>query len=135
MLFKRFVLYFKEKAHAITDISDPKKSSVLNFPLIQFKEPSHQMTQVKSFMKDIPIDRYCLDENEKSFLTPREMKCLLLISQGVRASNVAKELGVSPKTVGAYLSKVCQKMSCQSRHEVVEAFLDYKNKWFLSHAD
>jgi DNA-binding CsgD family transcriptional regulator len=48
-------------------------------------------------------------------LTPREVEVLTLIARGARAADVARRLGISPKTAGTHIERIYTKTGSSSR--------------------
>jgi DNA-binding CsgD family transcriptional regulator len=57
-------------------------------------------------------------------LTPHEWRIATMVSEGMRNSEVAAQLYVSPRTVEYHLSKVFRKLGLTSRTELAAAMLD-----------
>jgi DNA-binding NarL/FixJ family response regulator len=57
-------------------------------------------------------------ENPTPFLTPREKEVATLAALGLSNEEIAKELGISVKTVKAHLSLVFQKLGVKRRSEL-----------------
>ena len=51
-------------------------------------------------------------------LTPREQEVLRLIARGYAYKEIARRLGISPKTVEHHVSSVLRKLQLSSRHEL-----------------
>jgi RNA polymerase sigma factor (sigma-70 family) len=56
-------------------------------------------------------------EEDLEVLTPREREVLRLIARGYAYKEVARQLGVSVKTVESHVSSVLRKLQLSSRHE------------------
>lgn len=54
-------------------------------------------------------------------LSPRERECLEWASRGKSSTDIGEILGISPRTVDAYLEKTCGKMKVRTRIEAVVA--------------
>jgi DNA-binding NarL/FixJ family response regulator len=52
-------------------------------------------------------------------LTPRELQVLQRFAQGLRASQIAEELVISPKTVASHVQRVLAKLGAHSRAQAV----------------
>ena len=51
-------------------------------------------------------------------LTPREREVLRLIARGYAYKEVARDLGISVKTVESHVSSVLRKLQLSSRHQL-----------------
>ena len=52
-------------------------------------------------------------------LTPREHEILLLVEQGLTSKQIARDLGISPKTVEYHRGHLMRKYEAQNMTEVV----------------
>jgi DNA-binding NarL/FixJ family response regulator len=52
-------------------------------------------------------------------LTAREREVLELLTEGLREPEIARRLGITPKTVGAHVEHILQKLKVRSRTEAV----------------
>jgi len=52
-------------------------------------------------------------------LTPQQNACLQALAQGFGIKKIAKNLGLSPRTVEHYLNAVKSKLNCSSRSELI----------------
>jgi DNA-binding NarL/FixJ family response regulator len=57
-------------------------------------------------------------EPELDQLTPREQEVLRLIARGYAYKEIARRLGISPKTVEHHVSSVLRKLQLSNRHEL-----------------
>ena len=55
---------------------------------------------------------------ELAQLTPREREVLRLIARGYAYKEVARDLGISAKTVESHVSSVLRKLQLSSRHQL-----------------
>jgi DNA-binding NarL/FixJ family response regulator len=53
-------------------------------------------------------------------LSPREREVLRLIARGYTYKEVAKDLGISAKTVESHVSSVLRKLQLSTRHELTK---------------
>lgn len=58
------------------------------------------------------------------YLTNRELECLRLTVKGYTAKKIARELGLSFRTVEEYLNNVRSKMGASSKSELIEMTID-----------
>ncbi len=52
-------------------------------------------------------------------LTPREMEVLRLLAAGWSNSDIARELCITPKTVGNHLTSIFSKLGVQNRNQAL----------------
>lgn len=114
-LLKRFIIQFQENAKSI------------------LKEAAHHKLTIPNKFFDAP-KLYCLKEvNRKLFLnlpdniefTARELDCVKLLAKGYTQKMIAKELGISIRTVETHLNHAKDKTQTNSRGELAKYFLDY----------
>jgi DNA-binding CsgD family transcriptional regulator len=55
----------------------------------------------------------------KSTLTPRQIDCLRLLSEGLTAMMIADKLSLSTHTVNKYFSEVCRRLKVRTRTQAV----------------
>lgn len=61
--------------------------------------------------------------NEKPILITKELLILKLFSEGLLRDEVAKEIGVAPKTLRVYLSVIYEKLGCKKLHQAIVWYL------------
>jgi DNA-binding NarL/FixJ family response regulator len=76
------------------------------FVLDAFADPAHRAAPTPSF--DPELDQ----------LTPRERQVLRLIARGYTYKDIARELGISTKTVERHVSAVLRKLQLANRYEL-----------------
>jgi DNA-binding NarL/FixJ family response regulator len=54
-------------------------------------------------------------------LTPRELSVALRLADGARSSEIAEELGISPKTVDTHRANVLKKLSLRHNVDIARA--------------
>jgi DNA-binding NarL/FixJ family response regulator len=77
---------------------------------------------------DAPWDTYLVPatgEQRLSVLTPRERQVFELVARGVTHREIAEQLGIGKKSVDTYRARLYQKLSINSRAELVEIALKY----------
>jgi DNA-binding NarL/FixJ family response regulator len=57
--------------------------------------------------------------DEGPYLTPREEEVVRLVAEGKTNKAIARELGISPRTVEGHLNHVFDRLGLQSRTELV----------------
>ena len=55
-------------------------------------------------------------------LSPQQTKCVLLLAQGQSNKQIAKALGLSPRTIEHYLLQIRWLLHCDSRKELLTLF-------------
>lgn len=137
-LLKRFCLYFSDKATPlIKKAKDPRN-------LIQTYQPCTTQDAKNVLAKNLEDFDVFLQEtqpkklrfvlpntNADIALTYREMLCIKGVHAGKSAKEIAKELGLSDRTVEARLEKVRYKLNVNSRLEIIKLFADFDFKTIL----
>jgi len=59
------------------------------------------------------------------FLSERERLCLFHLCKGYTMKEIAKIIGLSPKTIETYIDRAKQKLNCQNKAELIAAFLKH----------
>lgn len=80
------------------------------------------------------IESKCLEKNcyylgdrfPDTYFTRRELECLIELSKGKTISKTATTLGISSRTVEFYVKKLREKLSCQSKPELLEKVAEYE---------
>lgn len=52
-------------------------------------------------------------------LSIRQLHCLKLVAEGLSSPEIARALGISPRTVDDYLGEVCLKLGVRNRAQAV----------------
>jgi two-component system, NarL family, nitrate/nitrite response regulator NarL len=60
-----------------------------------------------------------------TYLTPRELQCLRLITAGLHTGEMARRLGVSPTTIRSHVQAVLTKLNAHSRTEAASLAIRY----------
>ncbi|WP_189134720.1 response regulator transcription factor [Wenjunlia tyrosinilytica] len=64
-----------------------------------------------------------MDQHRSGQLSPRELEILLLVAHGMSDSEVSVALSISPRTVGAHLTNIREKLCARNRTHLVERAL------------
>lgn len=67
-----------------------------------------------------PVD---VGQDRAARLSPRELEILLLVAHGMSDCEISAALSISPRTVGAHLSKIREKLCAKNRTHLVERAL------------
>lgn len=57
------------------------------------------------------------------YLTAREEECSLLLLEGMTLKEIAKILGLSPRTVEFYLKNIKTKLNCRTKFHMMRALI------------
>lgn len=120
---KRFMLYFKDKACETIDaisqyrIKLPKKESSSISHLDALKNC------VNCFNGLTAIDKYYVSNSRSDvYLTKREMECLQWYGNGKTAEEIGIILGLSRRTVEAYLTQAKNKVNSYKKGQIISSF-------------
>lgn len=118
-LIKLFVQYFKDKSKNMVDkLSDnPYIFEEFNQGFV-FEHARIPCTD--ELVTKIEAER--LIENYK--LSPREMQCMKLLSQGKSTKEIARDLELSPNTVQFYINNLKDKVNCRKVAEVIKLYYE-----------
>ena len=79
----------------------------------------------KEFLRQTNIERYyLLNQEHDIYLTKREAECAVCAIEGATAKQVAKQLGISFRTVESHLQKIKAKLNCDTKDQLVETLID-----------
>lgn len=56
---------------------------------------------------------------EEAIFTPRQLEILRLVEQGLKYKQIAIQLFISPKTVGAHMLKMCSMVGAHNRRQLL----------------
>lgn len=127
-LFKRFILYFRDKAHAIlkkasaNKIFLPEKQIITNRKLniIDISENTRQ-----EFINKTSIEKFfILNKEGNLYLTKREAECIAHMIDGSTAKQIAKILGISFRTVESHLNIIKKKLQCSTKEDLIKFLID-----------
>ena len=104
-LFKKFTLYFKDKAHTLIKLSD---AHTIAYPLLQNEEKS--IAKIDFFEKIKIKKMYIETPNNTCYLTYRELHCIQWALYGKTIEETAMILNLSPSTVKTHIFNVKQKL-------------------------
>jgi len=76
--------------------------------------PDEMLARLRALLRRIP-----LEELDDPRLTPRELQVLRLLAEGVQQQGIARQLVISPKTVGTHIERILSKLGAHSRAEAV----------------
>jgi DNA-binding CsgD family transcriptional regulator len=92
----------------------------------------HDLLAVYSMLKEDYFSQYLvtlqrslhsLQSDNLDGLTQRETECILFLSLGYTAKDMADELGLSPKTIQHHLENIKQKLGCRKKSHIVKSVL------------
>lgn len=87
--------------------------------------PMMKQSNQHSSVRGRATERYYLgDKFEGAYFTRREAECMVQFLKGKTISQAALSLNLSPRTVEFYLKNMKNKLSCQTRPELIQAIVN-----------
>ena len=83
--------------------------------LVKPLDPDELLARARRLLSRTPVATLAMD----SPLTAREIQVLKLLADGLSQGAIAKELFISPKTVGTHIQRIIAKLGVHSRTEAV----------------
>lgn len=118
-LLNHFRAYFLDKAHTL--ILKAEKDKILK-PLNTEKNEIIQISSSIDMEKILnlisPSRYYISDQNE--YLTKKQMLCAAYIMKSYSAKQIAKETGLSYRTIENHVDKIKEKFHCSDRSELIK---------------
>lgn len=117
---------FKKIANTVIDSNDSDldlhAETIINkIPLDSFNESMSGM--IKLTRKDMIIFHKLTHEPVK--LTRQQAVCLKLLSQGKSAKEIARQIGISYRTVEGYIAAMMDELGCSSSRELIALYNGY----------
>ncbi len=113
-LFKRFILYFNDKASPLIKTASKNKIYLPDSRVISLEKiKRYQITDSDKdeFFKKTDIDRfYLLSESDDLYLTKKQAQCAAYFIEGATAKQCAIALKISHRTVEGYLDDIKKKV-------------------------
>jgi DNA-binding CsgD family transcriptional regulator len=120
---KNYCLYFLHKAKKIIHAAG-KKLIPYRIPATRELLDTWFVAQGDAF--DFGYKKFCFPTSFGDvFLSEQELNCLRLIAQGYTQLDMSEALLLSPKTVESYVRSVKNKLSVDSRQELVRTYQDF----------
>jgi DNA-binding CsgD family transcriptional regulator len=120
-VFQHFILYFKNKACHLLDVSDP--SRLITTTLRPFKEGFKEREVIQNFVNEITYKRLYLNgQYSGKFLSRKESECLFYFSKGNTMKEIAEHTCLSPRTIETHLKNIKNKVGCHTKSELISLF-------------
>lgn len=117
---KNYCLYFLHKAKKIIHAAEAKTTP---YRIPAKKERFDDWFIAKDDALALGHKKFCFPTSFGDvFLSEQELNCLRLIAQGYTQLDMSDALSLSPKTVESYVRGVKNKLSVESRQELVRAY-------------
>lgn len=119
-LLKRFILYFKEVAQPLIDEADKTRIIVHQKIFNKQNEEFYNNGIIQDFLDDVKISKVSIRIKGKDFqISSNEAKILALLKCGYTAKDIAREIGLTQKTIEIYRDKLKDKLNQFSRGHLV----------------
>lgn len=122
-LLQQFILYFKEKLLPKIEPHIPHLSSAY-----QEEEGNTVYINTKlnesiiNFLQKTKVKKYYLN---CTYISHREMECLYYLAQGFPIKGVAKQLGLSPRSIETYLNHLKRKLNTTDKASLIRQFHEH----------
>ncbi len=126
-LLKNFVLYMKDKAKDILDVTDTDK--LFSYNLGGYAENLDLTRKLIEFSKTTQAERFYLDKSNKTYITKREFEVLCQLSRGKSFKEVGLVLGISHRSIEAHMDNIKTKYNLHKKSEVLKLFFNGLNAW------
>lgn len=124
-LLKHFILYFKDHFETtIKQLMPYKDQSIDLLKLLPDKQIHWTAEQQQAFLAQTSIKHLVFDTVQFSSQQTRIIKHLLNFQTSVE---IGSQLGLSPRTVEAYIEEIKNKLGCSNRAELLSKLEMYKN--------
>ncbi|CAM4452090.1 MAG: hypothetical protein LEGION0398_MBIBDBAK_00766 [Legionellaceae bacterium] len=112
----KFNIYFKEKARDLIRKISNTGALILDSNL-QINNSKEE--EFNHFISEISLPNYIEINKNKITLTNRENECLQLIKFGNTNKEIARKLGISPRTVETYLNQIKTKTGIRTQKSLI----------------
>lgn len=124
-LFKRFILYYRDKASLLIKKTNNDRIIFPHFmkTLISSnpsEEKSHLTQKIEQFIQKTPISKYHIMGHDKLQFTQKDIDTLKLCLDGATSKEIANILKVSYRTVESRLEEIKIKLDCRTKIEVLK---------------
>ncbi len=129
-VLQQFISYFTEQVNT----SKQLRSAYDYKYRIDNQEACHESNiqnltinnEIQAILKSMIVKRYLVLNEDKSYITKREMECLLWLHHGKTFEEIAKILLITERTVRAHINSVKEKLKCQTMFQLGEKINQFK---------
>lgn len=125
-IMETFIRYFQDRASKI--LKQATKHRV-QLPSGNFIEPAtgaindpFDSNEIHASLYEMHLSKYYLQHPDHTGikLSGRELDCIFALNKGYSAKSIAKSLNLSNRTVETYIDSVRNKLSCNSKHDILD---------------
>lgn len=99
---------------------------MLDGRIIDVHEKRDKQGKITSIYSDVTHIKRTFVPSQAKALAPREVECLLWLSEGLRTDQIAYKLGVQPVTVSFHLRNARLKLGSKTREQMVAIAVKHK---------
>ena len=128
-VIKNFCTFFKEKASPLIKLCDVKQMASLNEKIVLLDEPDPPSWQrnITPFLEKIALHSSS-PNGYPTHYSKREGECLLHLSEGKSAKEIARDIGISHRTVESYIANLKIKFGCRKQTDLVRIFTEFRTE-------
>lgn len=127
-LFKKFIMYFDDKAKFLVEVSEKFKARLEEDLFSSLKSQPTVLT----FPWEKTIKKHKInigEEGETVFLSKREAECISYAYHHKTVKEIAREINLSPRTVEGYFSNIRRKTKCYNKKDLMILYERNKGRW------
>lgn len=127
-ILKRFILYFREAANPIIlQVIANRARQTENGQNAVIVEQNNTELDIKKnlFLSKTPLKRLYFADLQ-TYLTVQEANCLKLLSSGLSVKQIARQLGISPRSAETYIGNIKIKLNCSRQSELTAIARDFR---------
>ena len=121
-VFERFIWYFRDKIINKLQIHYPN-CGLLPSPINPFSAKQECDNNFHNYLAAMPLKNYYLGDNIS--LSPREMACLMSLSQGRSIKEIARTCDISSRSVETYINRIKNKTSYATKSQLVTLYHNF----------
>lgn len=121
-LLNKFVLYFKEKAHDLIDLSC-SQAVLMEHYAKYFSNTRIIFDNSDKLSKALDLEKYHFgDKSKKEYVTFQELQCLRYLATGRSPKEIGQILKISHRTVETHINTMKQRFGLNYKHQLIALF-------------